>query len=640
MTVEYGYCQSELPWGAFSPIPISRDVVTRICQGIKAIGGTWVRMGNSVGTLDDLDYAINAATGAGLKVLLVIQGNQLQGYTGGAASFGEQCKMLATRYGPSGTNQVAMYELWNESNLVLLNPPQVAMAGYVEYLKTGHTAIHDVHPSATVMPCGPIPGPTTWFGWEFNPFDWYTGLYAAGAKDFMDAIAVHLYADVFPTPQMTQWKYITDIRDLMVAQGDSGKKVLVTEVGTSNPGPGITTPVVERDWLKAMVDGILSYTWMGPFFIYNFESSSPDLTDSTQNYGCVSHVDLIPKPLKYAYCQSIAGITGNPLDIVPPSAPTNLRVTSGGLASWSPSTDDVGVTVYRIYDTATGSMLCHTPSIGQTSMQIPGLRPGAPYTVYATALDAAGNESAHSGTAPFTTDAPPGSQEQVTVNFSLSPSTPPDFVAIGLGIHVASGSALPNAATSRGHYYTIAPYVRDAQSPDHFCEITCDAPSPSSDRYAMAGVRSNPEGTQGVFGFISGGGKVDAAKIITVDAGVATIRNARNAPPYVPGQKLRITPLGNTYVLERYVNGVATELGSWIDTGNVYAGATNLRPSIAYLHKYINGHYYPPNGITTFTAIDLRPITPSGTGGSDAWTYAIVKDISMTIATQLWEISL
>lgn len=641
MTVTYGYCQSELPWGTQSPIPISRDVVTGICQGIKAVGGSWVRMGQQVGTLDDLDFAMNAATNAGLKVLLVIQGNTGMGYTGGAASYGALCKMLALRYGPSGTNQVAAYELWNEANNSVFNPPQVGASGFAEYIKTGYDAIKSVHTSSTVIPGGTQPL-STFFGYTTNPVDWYTQLYAAGVKDFMDAIGFHLYADVFPTPAMVQWKYMTDVRQVMIDNGDTAKKMWVTEVGTSNPGPGITTAVVERDWLKAMVDGILSYPWMGPPFIYNFESSSADPNDSTQNYGIVSHVDLIPKQPKYAYAQSIVGITGNPLDIVPPSAPTNLRVATGGLASWTPSTDDVGVTVYRIYDNATHAMLCHTADIGQTSMQIPGLRPGAPFVVYATALDAAGNESAHSGTAPFTTDSPPGSQSQVTVDFALSPSVPPDFVAIGLGVHATGGAALPNAATSRGHYYTIAPYVRDAHTPDHYCEITCDAASPSSDRHAMAGVRTNPDGTQGVFAFISGGGKVDAARIITINAGVVTIRNARNATPYVPGQKLRLTPSGNTYTFERYVDGVATELVSWIDTDGAYAGATNLRPSIAYLHKYVGGHYYPPNGITTFTATDVRPVTPSGGGGSDAWTYAIVKPskLSLVIATGLWETAL
>lgn len=433
------------------------------------------------------------------------------------------------------------------------------------------------------------------------------------------------------------------VRQVMVDNGDADKKMWVTEVGTSCPGPGIYTPVQERDYLKAMIDGILSYDWMGPFFVYSFENTADNASDAgASNYGTVTHITCLPKQPKYDYLLSVAGSPANPLDRTPPSPPTGLTVTSAGVASWLPATDDVGVTVYRIYDSLTNAMLCHTALIGQTSTAIPGLMQGTPHTVYATALDAAGNESAPSGTASFTTDSLPGLQQAFTTDFSLSASVPPDFVQIGYGCHITSGLALPNTATAEGDWYTVAPYGQDMESPDHYCEITLGAASAYADRYAMAGCRVNPDGTQGVFAFISGNGKDDAVQIITLDAGVITIRNARDTTPLLPGERLRITPSGSTYLVERYVNGVATELVSWNDDQGVYTGSTNHRPAIAWRHKLVGGHYYSPDGIATFRAADIRPVTPTGSGGSDAWTYAIIKPskLGFVVATGLWEVAI
>jgi hypothetical protein len=441
---------------------------------------------------------------------------------------------------------------------------------------------------------------------------------------------------------------LTDLRDLMVTQGDSAKQVWVTEVGTSNPGPGISDPVTERDWLKAMVDGILSYPWCGPFFVYDFHNVVDDPTDSGGgNYGIVKF-DFTPKSPKYEYAQSIAGAPADPLDRTPPSAPTGLMVVDG-VASWLPATDDVGVSVYRIYDNATGARLTQTTNIGQTSVPMPDseLTAGTPYTIYATAVDAAGNESPPSGTADFTTPAPSGPQQTYAYDFSDSPPIPTVFVQVGLGFTVTSGVALPNEPTVDGDYYTPGPYWQDMASPDHSCEITQDAASAYSDRYAMAGVRGGPDGTRCVCAFISGDGQADAAQIITIDAGVVTTRQAADASPLLPGEKLRITPSGNLYTAERVVNGVATELVSWPDTTGVYAGAANQRAEIWWRHKRVNGVYYPPNGIATFKATDLGGSTPSGPGGgvgagTDAWTYAVTKrsGLGVVVAAGLWETEL
>jgi uncharacterized repeat protein (TIGR02543 family) len=91
-------------------------------------------------------------------------------------------------------------------------------------------------------------------------------------------------------------------------------------------------------------------------------------------------------------------------DTTPPSAPSNLTassVTDTSLTlSWSGSTDNVAVTGYSVYN---GSVLA--ASTTGLSASITGLSPGNSYCFTVTARDGAGNVSASSSSACFTTTA-------------------------------------------------------------------------------------------------------------------------------------------------------------------------------------------------------------------------------------------
>jgi len=82
-----------------------------------------------------------------------------------------------------------------------------------------------------------------------------------------------------------------------------------------------------------------------------------------------------------------------PPDSTPPSAPTNLKstnVTATSVAlSWTASTDDVGVVIYRIY---AGSVAVGT-AIGTTSATVSNLSANTTYVFTLTASDAIGNVS-------------------------------------------------------------------------------------------------------------------------------------------------------------------------------------------------------------------------------------------------------
>src|SRR2546430_15829985 len=84
--------------------------------------------------------------------------------------------------------------------------------------------------------------------------------------------------------------------------------------------------------------------------------------------------------------------TSAPADTTAPTTPTGLAAsapTSSSLTlSWSPSTDDVGVTGYRVYRNGT---LAASPS--GTSVSLTGLSAGVPYSFTVSAFDAAGKAS-------------------------------------------------------------------------------------------------------------------------------------------------------------------------------------------------------------------------------------------------------
>jgi glucose/arabinose dehydrogenase len=119
--------------------------------------------------------------------------------------------------------------------------------------------------------------------------------------------------------------------------------------------------------------------------------------------------------------------TADPGDPTPPSTPGQPSVSAvgqtGATVSWGASTDNRGVTRYEIRtSSATLDSVTGTPPA--TSKAVTGLACGTSYTVHVVARDAAGNTSAQSPVATFTTSAcgggnNPGTPAQVSSGWSI-----------------------------------------------------------------------------------------------------------------------------------------------------------------------------------------------------------------------------
>jgi chitodextrinase len=93
-----------------------------------------------------------------------------------------------------------------------------------------------------------------------------------------------------------------------------------------------------------------------------------------------------------------------PSDTLPPSTPVNLSATAVSSTQinlvWSASTDNTGVTGYKVYRGGT-----QIATVTGTSYSNVGLTPSTPYSYTVAAYDAAGNTSAQSPAASATTQA-------------------------------------------------------------------------------------------------------------------------------------------------------------------------------------------------------------------------------------------
>jgi len=112
-------------------------------------------------------------------------------------------------------------------------------------------------------------------------------------------------------------------------------------------------------------------------------------------------------------------------DSTPPAAPGGLTVTghtSNSVAlAWNASTDNVGVTGYRILQVS-GSTSTQVGTTSATSFTVTGLGASTAYTFAVVALDAAGNVSGPSNQVSVTTD-PPSSTTNLALHRPTSESS-------------------------------------------------------------------------------------------------------------------------------------------------------------------------------------------------------------------------
>jgi len=223
---------------------------------------------------------------------------------------------VAARY---ASKDVHYWEIWNEPNNPSFWQPKADPAGYTQLLKRTYTALKQQDSSSFVITGGPSPQATT--SNSYAPIDFLNAVYKDGAKGYFDAVADHPYT--FPlSPTSTAdhaWNQMAStnlgMRQVMVKNGDSNKKIWITEFGAPTGGPGpvstISNPnldqhpyvVDEALQSKIMTDALTlykSYDWTGPFFWYSYQDAG-NTQDTNENFFGLVRYDGTKKPAYDTY---------------------------------------------------------------------------------------------------------------------------------------------------------------------------------------------------------------------------------------------------------------------------------------------------------------------------------------------------
>ena len=225
--------------------------------------------------------------------------------------FATFARAVSHRYKEKGLHY---WEIWNEPNNPQFWQPRSNPQRYAELLKDASKELRAEDKDAYIITAGLSPQATTEN--SYAPADFLRAVYGAGVKDSFDAVADHPYT--FPITPKNQvehaWNQMASLsyglRQIMVNNGDAGKKIWITEFGSPTGGPGaISTienpnldahPYVVDEALQAKIlsdaaDLYASYEWAGPFMYYSYQDSGTT-QDTNENFFGLVRFDGSKKP--------------------------------------------------------------------------------------------------------------------------------------------------------------------------------------------------------------------------------------------------------------------------------------------------------------------------------------------------------
>jgi hypothetical protein len=188
--------------------------------------------------------------------------------------------------------------IWNEPNLALewgFQP--ISPEDYTQLLKIAHQQAKNANPEVTVLagalaPTLAPPGSE----WGMDDIVYLRRMYAAGAGDYFDILAVHAYGWVYPAqdppdPQIVNFRRTELLRQVMVENGDADKTIFITEGGWNDhprwtravkPGQRIQYTIQayelaqEWEWCGAMALWAFRYPWAARSYLDYFTFVTPD----------------------------------------------------------------------------------------------------------------------------------------------------------------------------------------------------------------------------------------------------------------------------------------------------------------------------------------------------------------------------
>ena len=267
------------------------------------------------GSLRQLDYAVDRARAAGLDVLVTLvppvpywasgdpakrtdaTGERWNVYykPSRTSDWADFVRIAVERYAAKG---VHAYELWNEPNLQRFWPSGVDARDFAPLLEAGAAAVRSADGQAKVV-LG---------GLSKNDYRYLEALYAAGAGDAFDVVAVHPYTgsnhpdlcwNVNGRRSIDALCALEEVRAVMVANGDAAKPVWATEFGYStSTALWSVDEARQATYTVAALNAMSRYPWLERAYVYAFRNATylhNDPADWEANLGLV-RTDFTPKP--------------------------------------------------------------------------------------------------------------------------------------------------------------------------------------------------------------------------------------------------------------------------------------------------------------------------------------------------------
>ncbi|MGR6029657.1 cellulase family glycosylhydrolase [Rhodococcus erythropolis] len=304
---------------------LSQNDLDAELTAMKNAGATWLRFDVDWSAVESTkgqqnwsatDRVVDRARLQGLSVLGIVTYtpawarvagvSDTHGYPSDPAAFAKFAQQAAQRY----SNRISTWEIWNEPNLTQFFRPKPNVNTYTALLKAASASIRAVQPGAKILNGGLAPAVDN--GSDISPVTYLKGMYAAGAKSSFDVFSIHPYSwPALPSDSSTQnWNTFYRIRlmrESMVQNGDSGKKVWATEFGApTGTGPTAVSPQLQANIIS---DGFAQAKVLGyieRIFIYSMRDRGTNTSDIEQNFGLVT-INYTPKPALAAVKQAVGG---------------------------------------------------------------------------------------------------------------------------------------------------------------------------------------------------------------------------------------------------------------------------------------------------------------------------------------------
>lgn len=258
------------------------------------------------------------------------------------ATFARFVRDAAARYAPQG---VRHWEIWNEPNIVHFWKPKPDVGAYATLLAQAATAIRSVDPAATIVSAGLAPAADSADGNYISPRTFLKRLYSAGVGGSFDAVGMHPYAFPYGVSAVGDWNQFQSMPktyDVMVAHGDSAKKIWATEFGApTGTNSQAVSEAGQADMVVTGWDQWSAWSFTGPIFWYAARDVGTDPLEVEDNFGLVRR-DFTPKRALAEFTRVMA--LADPATTPPPpppapatAAPTPVEASPVALPSPPPS---------------------------------------------------------------------------------------------------------------------------------------------------------------------------------------------------------------------------------------------------------------------------------------------------------------